>query len=219
MAKKKTKKKGKKAKKTKKVKAAKKTKKAEKDKKSKKISGPQRVFIGLGSNVGDREEYIEQACFLIGKIKGIELIKRSSNYETEPEGDSDQPSFINAAVELKTELPPAKLMDHFQHIENTLGREKDIEWGPRTIDIDLLFYGNLITSEDNLQIPHPLLHNRLFVLEPMREIAPNFSHPALEKTINELYEEKKIEGGHTYDDDLPGFKKIKNAIYDDYERW
>ncbi|OGC05206.1 2-amino-4-hydroxy-6-hydroxymethyldihydropteridine diphosphokinase [candidate division WOR-1 bacterium RIFOXYA12_FULL_43_27] len=189
------------------------------DGKHPKIKGPQRVFLALGSNVGDREEYIEQAVFLISKIKGVEVLKRSTNHETEPEGDTDQPSFINAALEIKTELPPQKLLNEFTTIENALGRERETEWGPRTIDIDLLFYGKMIVSEDNLQIPHPLIHERTFVLEPMKEIAPEFTHPVLEKTIEELFEERKVESGHTYDDDLPGFKKIKGAIYDDYERW
>lgn len=224
MAKKKKIKKTKKTKKTTKAKkqAAKKSgkKKAAKKKKAEiKISGPQRVFIGLGSNVGDREEYIEQASFLINKIKGAEVIKRSSNYETEPEGDSEQPNFINAVIEIKTEIPPEKLIDEFNQIENALGREREVEWGPRTIDIDILLYGNAIISSDRLQIPHPLMHERLFVLKPLKEIAPSLVHPALEKTINELYEERVTEGGHTYDNDLPGFKKIKGAIYNDFERW
>ncbi len=213
----------KKKKRTKKTKKAKKTKKIKKTKKRKPLKkmakGPKRIFIGLGSNVGDREEYVEQACFLIGKIKGAELIKRSSNYETEPEGDSDQPAFINAVLEIKTELPPKKLLSEFQHIETALGREREIEWGPRTIDIDLLLYDKLIMSEDNLQIPHPLLHERLFILEPFKEIAPEFIHPVLEKSIEDILEEKRVDSGRTYDDELPGFKKIKNAISNDYERW
>lgn len=217
MAKKKKKKGGTGLKPVRKVKKV--TKKTPKTEKHPKTRGPQRVFVALGSNVGDREEYIEQAVFLIGKIKGVEILKRSSNHETEPEGDSDQTAYINAALELKTELPPKKLLNEFTTIENALGRERETEWGPRTIDIDLLFYGNMIVSDDNLQIPHPLVHERTFVLEPMKEIAPEFIHPVMEKTIEDLYEERKVESGHTYDDDLPGFKKIKGAVYDDYERW
>lgn len=201
--------------KKKKIKKVKKTKKTNK----KMIIGPKRVFLGLGSNVGDREEFIEQAYFLIGKIKGVEVMRRSSNYETQPEGDSDQPAFINAVLEIKTELPPKKLMSEFQQIETALGRERETEWGPRTIDIDLLFYDNLILSEDNLQIPHPLVHERLFILEPLKEIAPGFIHPVIEKSIEDLLEERKVDSGHNYDDELPGFKKIKNALYNDYERW
>ncbi|NQU16621.1 MAG: 2-amino-4-hydroxy-6-hydroxymethyldihydropteridine diphosphokinase [Candidatus Saganbacteria bacterium] len=189
---------------TKKKKKLKKVTKAKKNKTAKKIKeigsvkktatlskGPKQVFLGLGSNVGDREEFIEQACFLIDKIKNVKIIKRSSNYETEAQPDSDQPAFINAALEIRTELSPAKLMNEFQHIESTLGRERIAEWSPRTIDIDILFYDNLIISEDNIQIPHPLVHERLFILEPLKEIAPNFQHPALEKSVLDLFEEKK----------------------------
>jgi len=204
----------------KKVKMAAKPGKAKKAKKVKlKIKGPQHVFLGLGSNVGDREEYIEQAVFLLGKLKGVEILKRSSNYETQAEGNVEQPPFLNAAVEIKTALPPQKLLKHTHDIENALGREREVEWGPRTIDIDILIYGNLILSEDELQVPHPLLHERMFVLMPLKEISPNFPHPVLEKSFGELFEDKKVESGATYDDELPGFKEIRKAGYDDYERW
>lgn len=185
----------------------------------KKGKGSQIVCLGLGSNVGDREEYIEQAIFLLGKVKGIEVLKRSSNYETEAEGKIEQPSFINAAVEIKTTLSPHKLLKEIQEIENVLGREREVEWGPRTIDIDILLFGDQIMSEDTLQIPHPLLHERMFVLLPLKEIVPQTMHPVLEKTIKDIFEEKKTELGETYDDELPGFKEIKGGTYDDYESW
>lgn len=178
------------------------------------------VYLGLGSNVGDREEYIEQAVFLIGRIKGVTILKRSSNFETEAEGKGDQPPFLNGVVEVKTNLAPHKLLDELQVIENALGREREIEWGPRTIDIDILLYDDLVVSDDRLQIPHPLLHERLFVLQPLKEIAPRLIHPMLEKTVAMLYDERKAElGSDKYDDELPGFKEIKKAGYDDYERW
>ena len=200
--------------------AEKKATKAKKAEKVKiKIKGQQHIYLGLGSNIGDREEYIEQAVFLLEKIKGVKFLKRSSNYETQAEGNADQPPFLNAAVELITTLPPKKLLKHIHDIENTLGREREVEWGPRTIDIDVLIYGDLILSEDELQIPHPLLHERMFVLLPLKEIAPNLAHPVLEKSIKELFEDKKIESGVTYDDELPGFKEIRKGGYDDYERW
>ena len=180
---------------------------------------PQLVYLGLGSNVGDREEYIEQVVFLLGKTNGITVVKRSTNYETEADGVEDQPPFLNAAIEIETTLSPQKLLSVIQETENTLGRERGIEWGPRTIDIDILLYGDEIISDDKLQIPHPLLHERLFVLQPLAEIAPEAIHPTLEKTISDLYEEKKSELGEKYDDELPGFKEIKGGITDDYERW
>lgn len=203
-----------------KKKAKKPLKKVKKGKKGKiRFKGPYHVFLGLGSNVGDREEYIEQSVFLLDKIKGVEVLKRSSNYETQAEGNVEQPPFLNAAVELKTSLPPQKLLKEIHDIENALGREREVEWGPRTIDIDILMYGNLIISEDDLQIPHPLLHERMFVLLPLKEISPRLSHPVLEKTVEELFEDKKAESGATYDDELPGFKEIRKGSYDDFERW
>src|SRR3989339_1697139 len=134
----------------------------------KKRSGPATVYLGLGSNVGDREEYIEQALFLLEKNPSITVTRRSTNYETEPEGGGDQPPFINAAVEIKTTLSAQKLLEICQEIETALGRERETEWGPRTMDIDILLYSDQIISDEKLQIPHPLMHERLFVLKPMR---------------------------------------------------
>jgi 2-amino-4-hydroxy-6-hydroxymethyldihydropteridine diphosphokinase len=188
-------------------------------KKSKARKGVATVYLGLGSNVGDREEYIEQAVFLLEKNPNIEVTKRSTIYETEAEGGGSQPPFFNGALEIKTKLAPHKLLDLLQEIEATLGREREIEWGPRTIDIDILLYGDEIVSDDKLQIPHPLMHERLFVLKPLREIAAQLVHPVLEKSIEALFEERKAELGEKYDDELPGFKEIKGGGYDDYERW
>lgn len=202
--------------------AKKKTKQTKSKKPAKKpaAGGAKIVYLGLGSNVGDREEYIEQAVFLLGKIKGVEILRRSSNYETEAVGGPDQPQFINAAVSLRTTLTPHKLIEELHTIENALGREREVEWGPRTIDIDILLFGDVILSEDELQIPHPLLHERLFVLQPLKEIAAHVLHPVLEKSIEDIYEEAKAEGGHEkYDDELPGFKEIRKGGADDYERW
>lgn len=201
----------------------KKTKKAIKKKKAakagKKKLGPAIAYLGLGSNVGDREEYIEQAIFLLEKNPNIEVARRSTNYETEAEGGGDQPPFINAAIEIKTKLSPHKLLEMCQEIEAALGREREVEWGPRTIDLDILLYEGEIISDDKLQIPHPLMHERLFVLKPLKEIASHAIHPVLEKTIEALYDEKKAEAGEKYDDELPGFKEIRGGGYDDYERW
>ncbi|MFH1825672.1 MAG: 2-amino-4-hydroxy-6-hydroxymethyldihydropteridine diphosphokinase [bacterium] len=188
-------------------------------KKTKRRKGESLVYLGLGSNVGDREEYIEQAVFLLEKYPKIEVTKRSSNYETEAEGGKAQPLFINAVVEIRTKLSPEKVLDVCNEIEVTLGREREVEWGPRTMDIDILIFDKEIISDKKLQIPHPLMHERLFVLKPLREIAPNLPHPILEKSISSLYEERKADGNDKYDDDLPGFKEIKGATYDDYERW
>lgn len=208
-----------KKKKVKKVVKAVKGKKAKKTLKGKRRAGLATAYLGLGSNVGDREEYIEQAVFLLEKNPNIQVYKRSSNYETEAEGGADQPPFINAAVEIRTKLPPHKLLEFCQEIETALGREREVEWGPRTIDIDILLYENEIISDDKLQVPHPLMHERMFVLRPLKEIAPHMIHPVLEKSIEALYDERKAETGDKYDDELPGFKEIKGGAYDDYERW
>ncbi len=182
--------------------------------------GPHTAYIGLGSNVGDREEYIEQAIFLLSKTPGIKIVKKSSNNETEAEGGGpDQPQFLNAAVQIQTLIDPYKLLSVLQETESALGREREVDWGPRTIDLDILLFDDQIISDDKLQIPHPLLHERVFVLKPLSEIAPNVVHPVLEKTIEEIYEERKNEIGEKYDDELPGFKKIKEGTPDDYERW
>lgn len=220
MAKKKVKKGIKKVKKkiAKVKKVRKKTRKVVTEMKKKKI-GPATAYIGLGSNVGDREEYIEQAIFLLEKNPDIQVVRRSSNYETEAEGPGEQPPFINAVVEVKTNLSPHELLDVCQEIETALGRDREVEWGPRTIDLDILLYEDQIISDDRLQIPHPLMHERLFVLKPFREIAPQVIHPVLEKTIETLFEERKAEVGEKYDDELPGFKEIRGGAYDDFERW
>lgn len=184
-----------------------------------KKAGPQQVFIGLGSNVGDREEYIEQAIALLKETKGIKVVRRSSNYETKPEGKKAQPLFINSVVEISTAIEPMKLLELTQSFEDTLGRERGVEWGPRTIDIDILLYGDELISEDDLTIPHPLMHERLFVLEPLVEIAPLVMHPILERTMKELYNDKKIEAGEKYEDEMAGFRELKKGIAEDYEHW
>ncbi|MCX5749883.1 MAG: 2-amino-4-hydroxy-6-hydroxymethyldihydropteridine diphosphokinase [Candidatus Saganbacteria bacterium] len=177
------------------------------------------AYLALGSNVGDREEYIEQAITILKETPGIKVVRRASNYETEPEGKRSQPAFINSAVEIKTTLDPDKLLATLQGIEDTLGRERGIEWGPRIIDIDILLYKDLVMSEDDLSIPHPLLQERMFVLEPLKEIASRVVHPVLETTIFELFEEKKAELAEKYNDELPGFREIKKGAADDFERW
>lgn len=177
------------------------------------------VYLGLGSNVGDREEYIEQAITILRETPGIKVGRRASNYETEAVGGVPQAPYINSAVAITTKLDPYELLTVTQGTEDALGREKGAEWGPRTIDVDILMYADLVLSDDKLTIPHPLMHERLFVLEPMREIAPVAIHPVLEKTMSELFEEKRAEASDTYDDALPGFREIKRGTSDDYEHW
>lgn len=205
--------------KTKKKTSKKKRQVASKAQKNKK-PGLNFAYIGLGSNVGDREEYIDQAIFLLKKVPDIRVVKVSSSFETEAEGVADQPPFINAAAKIETKLDPYRLLKELQRIEDTLGRDREIEWGPRTIDLDILLYEDQIISDDKLTVPHPLLHERLFALAPLSEIAPDVIHPVLELTISDIYNERKLEIGATYDDKLPGFKEIsKGSSVDNYEKW
>jgi len=180
---------------------------------------PVMVYLGLGSNVGDREEYIEQAITILKETPGIKVNRRASNYETEAAGGVPQAPYINSAVSISTKLNPYELLSVTQGIEDTLGRERGSEWGPRTMDIDILMYSDLVLSDDKLTVPHPMMHERLFVLEPMREIAPVAIHPVLEKTVSELFDEKRAETADAYDDALPGFREIKRGTADDYEHW
>lgn len=189
------------------------------------------AYIGLGSNLGDRQKNIETAIEKIRLRKTIEVKEISSVIETEPAGDIDQPKFLNAACMLETALYPDELLDTLKSIEREMGRDKDSskrvsneeklkmlqqgnldidstirleeeqqrkeelsreqkKWGPRIIDLDILFYDDIIMKGNNLVIPHALLHERTFVLKPLAEIASNFMHPALNKSINDLLLER-----------------------------
>jgi len=132
-----------------------------------------KVFLSFGSNLGRRENNIQQALEEL-KNNSIKVLKVSSNYETEPEGYTAQPKFINAAAEIATELKPQELLKIIKNIEKKLGRQKTFKWGPRLIDIDILTYGEQNIQEKELTIPHPLMKQRNFVLEPLKEIAPDF---------------------------------------------
>ncbi len=144
------------------------------------------VYLGLGSNLGKKEEQIKKAIDSISKTC---LIKRVSPlYLTEPVGLQDQEWFLNCVVEIDTDLPPQNLLSFVKSIERKLGRKKTMQNGPRSIDIDILFYGDQVIQTKDLVIPHPKLHERLFVLQPMMNLNPGFVHPVLHKTIQELYE-------------------------------
>jgi len=144
------------------------------------------AYIGIGSNLGNREENCEKAISLLCE-NGIKILKRSSMIETKPWGIKEQPQFINMALEIETEKTPEELLCIFKKIEATLGRNEDIRWGPRIIDLDILFYNELIIKTPELEIPHPLLPQRDFVLKSLAEIAPHKVHPVLKKTLKELH--------------------------------
>jgi 2-amino-4-hydroxy-6-hydroxymethyldihydropteridine diphosphokinase len=150
----------------------------------------QEIYIGLGSNLGNRLENIRKAIELM-KEQGIEIVKESSIYETEPMGYKEQGWFLNSVVKGKTELSPKTLWKRLEKIEKLMGREREIKWGPRIIDLDILFYGDKILNGKELQIPHSELHKRRFVLVPLEEIAPELVHPIFKKTVSELLRDLK----------------------------
>lgn len=144
------------------------------------------VYIGIGSNLGDREENCERAIKLLIK-NGITVTKRSSMIETEPWGVKEQPKFINMAAEIKTGLTPEELLRLLKNIEVDFGRLPTSHWGPRIIDLDILLYNDLVMKTPELEIPHPGIKEREFVLKPLAEIAPDKIHPVLRKTIKDLF--------------------------------
>jgi 2-amino-4-hydroxy-6-hydroxymethyldihydropteridine diphosphokinase len=145
------------------------------------------VFLGLGSNICNKEDHINKALTFISEL--YEVKKISHLYLTEPVGNIKQDWFLNCVVEVETDVDPKKLLSSIKSIERTLGRTKTVKKGPRIIDIDILFYGDHVINTKDLVIPHPFMQERLFVLRPMMDINPDFVHPVLKKSIHELYEE------------------------------
>ena len=133
-----------------------------------------RAYIGLGSNLGDREARLRRAVELLGQLEGIEVVALSTLRETEPWGPVEQPPYLNGVVALETELGPRALLGALLEVERQLGRVRVAgeRWGPRTVDLDLLLHGEEIVAEPGLHVPHPRLHERRFVLEPLAELAP-----------------------------------------------
>lgn len=142
------------------------------------------AYIALGSNLDDPARQLRAAAAALSALG--EIAAASSLYETEPVGFRDQPVFLNAVLLLRTELPPQALMRELLRIEQAQGRERRRKDGPRTLDLDILFYGGAVIDEPGLRIPHPRLHERRFVLAPLAEIAPDLVHPTLNEPIRQL---------------------------------
>jgi 2-amino-4-hydroxy-6-hydroxymethyldihydropteridine diphosphokinase len=142
------------------------------------------VYLSLGSNLGDREGQLREAIRRLGTVGRIVSI--SSLYETEPVEMTDQPWFVNCAVALEAERTPNELMIELLNIEENMGRQRVQKKGPRTIDLDILLFGNEVIESPGLTIPHPAMQQRRFVLEPLAEIAPEAWHPVLKKSVREL---------------------------------
>ena len=145
-----------------------------------------RVFVGLGSNIGDRFGYLQKALDVVGKVRSTRVKNVSSVYETAPVGDANQSDFLNAVAELSTGLEPGELFMELKGIEKLLGRSPSRRWGPREIDIDILLYDGLVFQDDEVTVPHAEMERRKFVLVPLREIAPDLVHPVSGMTMEEL---------------------------------
>jgi len=150
------------------------------------ISNGVKVYLGIGSNLGDRCGHIQKAITYLKKVKNVKITKCSSLYETKPVGYKKQPWFINCALELETSLPPEELLKNLTRIEKALGRKREVKWRPRLIDLDILFYGQRIIKNEDLNIPHPEIAKRKFVLIPLDEINPRIYHPQLKKTVSQI---------------------------------
>ncbi|MDO8610758.1 MAG: 2-amino-4-hydroxy-6-hydroxymethyldihydropteridine diphosphokinase [bacterium] len=147
------------------------------------------ILLALGSNVGNKKENISKAIILLSKK--IINIKQAPLYISHAVGYTEQDDFINTAISGNTNLKPRQLLDFVKKIEKEIGRIYRFKWGPREIDIDILFYGNEIYTDESLIIPHPRIHERDFVLQPLVEIDPLFIHPVLKKSVKKLLDEMK----------------------------
>ena len=150
------------------------------------------VYLALGSNLGDRQENLQQAIAALSPQMDVKA--KSPIYETPPWGIEDQPKFFNQVIKADTYLQPEPLLKHLKRLEVALGRKPNVRNGPRLIDIDILFYDHLVLNTPLLTVPHPRMHERGFVLLPLMDIAPELIHPVLKKSVRELAAASSLEG-------------------------
>ncbi len=151
-----------------------------------------RVYIGIGSNMGDRLANCRRAVEAIASAKENRILRCSPFYETEPVGKKDQEWFINGVIAMETAVAPRGLLEFLLDIEKGMGRVRKEKWGPRVIDLDILLFGDEVIDEDDLEVPHPRIAERLFVLAPLSDIAPNLRHPVWNQTVSQM--RGKLEG-------------------------
>ncbi len=149
------------------------------------------VFLGVGSNLGDRSEYIQRALSELKQNRDIQFVQSSEMYETDPVGGPDgQGKYLNVVWQLETQLSPDNLLSNLLRVEQALGRERSEKNSPRTIDLDILFYDDQILNTPSLKIPHPRLHERAFVLKPLCDLIPERKHPVLQRSLRDLMSQK-----------------------------
>lgn len=149
------------------------------------------AYLSIGSNISDKEKHLKDAIEKIDSIEGIKVTKVSSFIKTEPWGYLEQEEFLNAALKIETLLTPKELMTVLLGIESDMKRERVVKWGPRIIDLDIIFYDDVVSDDEFVTLPHPLMEDREFVLKPLNEIAPNYIHPLLKKRVFRLLRELK----------------------------
>lgn len=169
------------------------------------------AYLGLGANLGARLKTLRECIRRLDGHPNISVVAKSPYYETGPQGGPPQPQFINAVVGIETGLSPQELLKVVQRIEHGLGRRRSVErrWGPRTIDIDILLYDDVVIDEEGLKIPHPMMHQRRFVLEPLADIAPAALHPVLKKTISQLLGD--VKGSASFGGNTSPQKALQNV--------
>lgn len=144
------------------------------------------VFIALGSNKGDRINYLREAALRMSKNSKMSQLQTSSVYETKPYGNVSQPNFLNAVIKMKTSYSLVEMIDYLKNLEIKLGRKESEKWGPREIDLDLLFFDDIVFENDRVKVPHYGIQDRDFVLIPLNEIAADFFHPVLKQKIQDI---------------------------------